>query len=364
MEELRETILEAAPLWLAWGGFAVGAVFGLIVQQTNFCAMGSISDIMSFADYRRFRSWLLAAATAIVGTQILSHLGAVDLSLSMYQNGSLNWFGNVFGGLIFGIGMVFAGGCTSRNLVRVGGGDMRALVVLVVVGITAYMTIGGILGPTRAWLESHTAISLDSGNQSMAVLLAGAGMGEAETMGYAVAGILVAGIVIYCFKDAAFRASVPHIAGGIGVGLCIVAGWALTGLAYDDFADVVVNPVSLSYVRPTGDTLEYLERFTAGRVPGFGVATVFGALAGALVGALISKKFQLTGFADSGDTVRNLAGGALMGIGGVTALGCTIGQSVTGLSTLALGSLITFIAIVIGGVIGMKWMERILLAGI
>ncbi|MCB1748746.1 MAG: YeeE/YedE family protein, partial [Gammaproteobacteria bacterium] len=120
---------------------------------------------------------------------------------------------------------------------------------------------------------------------------------------------------------------------------------------------------SLSYVRPSGDTLEYLERFTADRVPGFGVATVLGALAGSLLAALVSRKFKLIGFADSGDTVRNLAGGALMGIGGITALGCTVGQSITGVSTLAVGSLLTFVAIVAGGVIGMKWMERILLAG-
>ncbi|MGR8921799.1 MAG: YeeE/YedE family protein [Gammaproteobacteria bacterium] len=362
MEELRETILEAAPLYLAWGGFVIGVVFGFVVQQTNFCAMGSISDIMSFEDYRRFRSWLLAAAVAVAGTQALSQGGIVDLGLSMYLGASVNWLGNTLGGLLFGIGMVFAGGCTSRNLVRVGGGDLRAAVVLIVVGITAYMTIGGILGPTRAWLESHTAVGVgDAGSQSMAALLAATGIAGEETLSLVVAALIVAAIGVYCFMDASFRSSPKHIIGGVGVGLCIVAGWALTGLAYDDFADSPQNPLSLSYVRPAGDTLEYLQRFTAGRVPGFGVATVFGALAGALAAALVSGKFQLQGFADSGDTVRNVAGGALMGVGGITALGCTIGQSVTGLSTLALGSLITFVAIVIGGVIGMKWMERILL---
>lgn len=362
MEALQEQILANAPLWLAWGGFAIGVVFGFVVQQTNFCAMGSISDIMSFEDYRRFRSWMLAIAVAIVGTQAASRAGIVDLTLSMYLGGSINWFGNIAGGLLFGIGMVFAGGCTSRNLVRVGGGDMRALMVLVVVGITAYMTLGGILGPTRAWLEAHTAISLgDGGNQSLAALLAGIGLGGEETMALVVAGVLVLGLLGYCFANADFRGSPGHIIGGIGVGLCVVAGWTLTGLAYDDFADVPVNPISLSYVRPTGDTLEYLERFTAGPLPGFGVATVFGALAGAVIAALISRKFKLIGFADSGDTLRNMAGGALMGIGGITALGCTVGQSITGVSTLALGSVLACVSIIVGGVIGMKWMERILL---
>ncbi|MEQ8660736.1 MAG: YeeE/YedE family protein [Gammaproteobacteria bacterium] len=360
MEELRAQVLENAPLWLAWGGFAIGAVFGFVVQQTNFCAMGSISDIMSFEDYRRFRAWLLAAATALIGTRIIAHMGVVDLGLSMYLGSALNWFGNVVGGLLFGIGMVFAGGCTSRNLVRVGGGDLRALLVLVVVGITAYMTIGGILGPVRAWLEAHTAIELGA-PQSAAALLAAAGMGSEETLAWAVTAALAGALLAYCFANADFRTSPKHIVSGVGVGLCVVAGWALTGLAYDDFADLPKVPVSLTYVRPSGDTLEYLQRYTADRVPAFGVATVIGALAGSLLAALMSRKFKLIGFADSGDTLRNMAGGALMGVGGITALGCTIGQSVTGVSTLAVGSMLTFVAIVIGGILGMKWLERILL---
>ncbi|MEQ8493014.1 MAG: YeeE/YedE thiosulfate transporter family protein, partial [Gammaproteobacteria bacterium] len=176
-----------------------------------------------------------------------------------------------------------------------------------------------------------------------------------------VTAVLAGALLAYCFMNADFRTSPKHIVSGVGVGLCVVAGWALTGLAYDDFADVPKVPISLTYVRPSGDTLEYLERYTAERIPGFGVATVIGALAGSLIAALMSRKFKLTGFADSSDTLRNMAGGALMGVGGITALGCTIGQSVTGVSTLAVGSMLTFVAIVIGGILGMKWMERMLL---
>ena len=361
MDALREHIIGAAPLWLAWGGFLIGLVFGFVVQQTNFCAMGSISDILSFEDYRRFRAWLLAVATAVLGTQVLAHYGAVDLLLSMYLTPSVNWFGNILGGLMFGVGMVFAGGCTSRNLVRVGGGDLRALVVLIVVGITAYMTLGGLLGPARAWLEQHTAVGVTAGSQSLAALLAQTGAASEATLGWTLTLLLTVALCVYCFKNADFRSSPRHVVGGLSVGLCVVAGWALTGLAYDEFADVARNPISLSYVRPTGDTLEYLERFTADRVPGFGVATVLGALAGALVAALLSGKFKLIGFADSGDTLRNIGGAALMGIGGISALGCTVGQSITGVSTLALGSFLSFVAIVVGGILGMKWMERILL---
>lgn len=362
MDGLRETIVEDAALWLAWGGFAIGVVFGFVVQRTNFCAMGSISDAMSFGDFRRFRAWLLAGAVAIVGAQALHHAGVVDLGNSMYLGASLNWAGNILGGLMFGFGMVLAGGCTSRNLVRVGSGDLRSAMVLLVVGLFAYMTVGGLIGPGRAWLEAQTAVSLEAApSQSIAALLvAPTGLAEA-TLNWVVTAALAGGIAVYCFADRSFRTSFAHVAGGVGVGLCVVLGWALTGLAYDEFADVPTSPLSLSYVRPTGDTMEYLERFTANVVPGFGVATVLGALAGALAAALMMRKFRLAGFADSADTVRNLAGGALMGTGGITALGCTIGQGVTGLSTLALGSVLALAAIVAGGVLGMKYMERVLL---
>ncbi|MEX2482470.1 MAG: YeeE/YedE family protein [Gammaproteobacteria bacterium] len=359
MEALREHIVEHAPLWLAWGGFCIGIVFGWVVQQSHFCVMGSISDILSFADYRRFRSWLLAIAVALLGTQALASAGVVDLELSMYLAPSFNWLGNLVGGVLFGIGMVFAGGCTSRNLVRLGGGDVRALVVLVVVGITAYMTLGGILGPARAWLEEHSALSLET-SQSAAALLAASGAGSAATLGWVISGLLGAGLVAYCFGASDFRTSPRHIAGGIGVGLCVVAGWALTGLSYDEFAAAPKAPISLTYVRPSGDTLEYLERYTAAPVPGFGVASVFGALAGALAAALATGRFKLTGFADPADTLRNLAGAALMGIGGIMALGCTIGQGVTGVATLAVGSMLSLGAIVAGGVIGVKWLEYLL----
>lgn len=363
MAALHELVQAAAPMYLAWGGFAIGATFGVVVQLTSFCAMGSLSDAATFGDYRRLRAWLLASAVAIIGAQLLHHFGVVDLGQSMYLGASVNWLGNLLGGALFGIGMVFAGGCASRNLVRLGSGDLRSAVVLLVMGMFAYMTVGGILGPLRAALENHTALALSDGTSQSAVslLAAATGMSDRILTG-AVTALLAGGLLIYCFASHDFRTSPRHIVGGLGVGLCVVAGWALTGLAFDEFADLPVNPQSLTYVRPTGDTMEYLERYTANPIPGFGVATVFGALAGALSAALLSGKFRVMGFADSGDTLRNLAGGALMGIGGVTALGCTIGQSVTGVSTLAVGSMLTAAALIAGGLLGLRLLEQVVTA--
>lgn len=357
---------EDAGTYLALGGLIVGLVFGFIVQRTNFCAMGSISDILSFGDYRRFRSWLLAAATALIGAQVLQSAGAVNLGQSMYLNANFNWLGNIIGGLLFGIGMVFAGGCTSRNLVRAGGGDIRSVFVLMIVGLFAYMTIGGIIGPVRAELQALSQVDLAGyalESQSMGAMIAKAA-GQEERIGSWIMVAAIAGaMILYCFKDASFRGSPSHLIAGLGIGLCIVAGWAVTGLAFDEFADQPQNPISLTYVRPAGDTLEYLRRFTADMVPGFAVTSVFGALAGAFLAAVTAGKFQLTTFADTGDTLRNMSGAVLMGIGGVMALGCTIGQAVTGLSTLAIGSLVTFGALIVGGIIGVKALERILMMG-
>ncbi len=362
MDSLRATLSENAPFWLMAGGLAIGAFFGAVVALTNFCAMGSISDMLTFGDSRRFRAWVLATATAIVGAAALSALGAVDLTKSMYLTPTFDWAGSIVGGLMFGFGMVFAGGCASRNLVRAGGGDLRSALVVVLMGVCAYMAIGGLVGPARAALASATAVDLGSyglSDQGLGALLARfSGLAPARADLVAAAALAIA-LFAFCFSSAPFRASPKHIASGVGVGLAAVAGWALTGLSYDEMADGAVAPGSLSFVRPSGDALEWIERFTAQRMPGFGVAAVIGVIAGAFLASLATGRFKLATFSDTPDTVRNLFGAVLMGVGGVVGLGCTIGQAVTGVSTLAIGSILVFAAIVSGGAIGIKAMERL-----
>jgi len=359
---MREAMIENGPLWLAIGGLVIGLFFGAIVFRTNFCTMGSVSDIVHLGDWRRFRAWVLAAVVALAGAQTLQWLGVVDLTKSMYLGATFNWVGHASGGLIFGFGMVFAGGCPSRNLARAGGGDLRALLTLVIVGLFAYMTIGGILGPARAAIEQATSVALPTATQGLGdlvdrVLALSSGFGRIF-----VSLIVVLAGLAYCFKDAEFRSSPVHVWSGIGVGLCAVAGWALTGLAFDELGERPTAPISLTYVRPSGDALEWLQRYTAAPMPGFGVATVFGAMLGAFVAAKSMGRFRILTFSDPGDTVRSLLGAAMMGIGGVMALGCTVGQGITGVSTLAIGSFVTFAAIVAGAVVGLKALERWLMS--
>ena len=281
---LRDFRTQSGTVRLGSGGLLHGLAFAAIVYRTNFCTMGSISDFMTFEDYRRFRSWVLASAVALVGAQVLAAAGVVQLEQSMYLASSFNWLGHVAGGLLFGFGMVLAGGCASKNLARAGGGDLRALLTLIVIGLVAYMAIGGLFGPIRSALEQWTAIDLKRIGLSTQGL--GAFLGKATGMpgvrGDMIATTVIAlAALVYCFKDAAFRTSQVHILAGVGVGLCVVAGWALTGLAFDEMATKPTQPISLTYVRPTGDAIEWLQRYTAGPVPAFGVATVFGALWGA-----------------------------------------------------------------------------------
>lgn len=362
IETWREAVIESAAFYVGWGGLLIGLVFGFIVQRTNFCTMGSISDILSFGSYNRFRAWLLAGATAILGVAAIEGAGVADMADSMYLAPNLNWLAHIVGGLMFGFGMVFSGGCVSRNLVRAGGGDLGSLIVLVITGIFAFMTIGGLIGPARVAIFDPTAIDLaQSGmaTQRLGEVLAHATGMTKQTAVLASVFVVAAALLVYCFKDASFRASPRDLAAGFGIGICVVAGWFLTGLAADEFADVPVQLISLTYARPAGDTLDYLMRYTALGPPGFAITTTFGAIAGGFVGAATSGRLSLSTFADAGDAFRNMGGAVLMGIGGVLALGCTVGQAMTGLSTLAVGSIITFVAIVVGGIAGVKTMERL-----
>lgn len=360
IEDWKYSIAENVAAFVGWGGLIVGIVFGFTVFRTNFCTMGSVSDFMNFGDFRRFRAWLLAGLVAILGVFGLQQLGVMNPADSIYLTTSFGWLGNVTGGLIFGIGMVLSGGCVSRNLVRAGSGDLRSALLLLVVGIFGYMTIGGILGPVRVSLMSDATINLaDAGMQTQSVgafvsRFTGMDLATAES---AALWVIVAIMAVFIFANKGFRTSPVPIIAGVVIGLCVVAGWFITGMAQDEFADVPVALSSLTYVRPSGDTLEYFMRYTALGSPNFGVVTTLGALLGGFLGALSKRELSIKTFANNADTVRNMAGAALMGIGGVLALGCTLGQAVTGVSTLAVGSFITFACIVLGGMIMMKITE-------
>jgi hypothetical protein len=341
------------------GGFVTGLVFGAAAQRTNFCTMGAISDLVLMGDGRRFRAWVLAIAVAIIGTQALHFSGAIDINKSIYLTSNLGWLGSILGGAMFGFGMTLAGGCGSKTLVRLGAGNLKSLVVAIVLGIVAYMTLRGLFALIRVRMENATNIELKTrglDNQNIGEM-AGALLGVAASTARATAAVVVAAaFLVFCFKDAAFRRSAINVAAGLIIGLTAVGGWVVTGiLGADEF-----NPVplaSITFVAPVAESLQYLMTFTGSTI-NFGIAVVGGIVVGSFLMAVGTGTFQIESFGDRSDMVRHLSGAALMGAGGVLALGCTIGQGVTGMATLALGSVVAWLSIIAGGYLGVKYLEE------
>jgi len=346
------------------GGVTVGLVFGATAQRTSFCTMGGISDRVLMGDGRRLRSWVLATAVALIGTQLLSFSGRIDLSRSIYLSANFGWLGAILGGLAFGFGMTLTGGCASRTLVRLGAGNLKSLVVTLVLAVVAYMTLRGLIAPARIAFEGATNIDLAARglhSQNIGELAAAAlGIG-AYPARLAAAIAVAAALLVFCFKDASFRHSPANLAAGVIIGLAVIAGWVVTGIvAFDDFEPVPLASVTL--VAPVADSVQYLMTYTGATIS-FGVAVVGGIIVGSFLMAVTTGEFRLESFADRDDLVRHLIGAALMGVGGVFALGCTIGQGVTGVSTLALGSVIAWLSIIGGGYLGVKYLEGAFSAG-
>jgi uncharacterized protein len=334
--------------------FLAGLAFGATAQRTNFCTMGAISDMVYLQDWRRFRAWLLAIAVALLGSQALYIAGAIDLAKSIYLTPNFGWLGAILGGLMFGFGMTFTGGCGNKTLVRIGAGNMKSLVVAIVLGIFAYMTLRGLIGLGRVNVIERANVNLQAlGSQGVPEILGRMGVPGARW----IVGLGLAAILLwFCFKDESFRRSPTNIAAGVIIGALIPAGWLITGVAgADDFDPTPL--ASFTFVAPIGDSLMYLMLFTGTSI-NFGIAAVGGVIAGAFAMALATGAFKFEGFTAIDDMQRHLIGAALMGTGGVLSLGCTIGQGITGLSTLAAGSFLAFASIVAGGIYGMKYLEE------
>jgi len=349
--------MEWEPVYrVAMLGFLIGGLFGAIAHKTNFCTMGAVSDWVNIGSKDRFRAWMLAIGIAILATQLLQARGLIDLGQAMYLTPNFGWLGHIVGGLLFGIGMTLASGCGQRTLVRVGGGNLKSLVVMLLLGLTAYMTMRGLLALVRVNVIEVTSISLtDNGisNQGIGTIIAAAtGIENTAVLNWIVTILLGGGLVVFAFAARSFRRSFDNILAGVTIGLIIPAGWYVTGVVgFDDFEPVRFE--SYTFVGPIGQSLMYLLTFTGSTIS-FGVAAVFGVIAGSFIYAVASGKFVIETFTDKNDMLRHIIGGIAMGFGGVIALGCTIGQGITGMSTLALGSLLTLVSIVFGSALTMK----------
>jgi uncharacterized membrane protein YedE/YeeE len=354
------------PITTVVGGaaFLAGMALGATAQRTNFCTMGALSDIVFMGDWRRFRSWMLAVAVAIIATQGLQAAGLLTIGKSIYLTKSFGWAGAILGGLMFGFGMTMGGGCGNKTLVRIGGGNLKSLVVALVLGVFAYMTLRGLIGIVR--VNYVDSLNLDLGKFGLATqgldeMLARATGLAAGTARWVAALTIGGGLIAFSFKDPEFRGSPRDIIAGVLIGLLVTGGWYITGVLGNDEFDPVAL-ASFTFVAPTGESIQYLMTFTGSTI-NFGIAAVGGVICGSFLMSLATRSFHLEAFSDANDMLRHLFGAALMGVGGVLALGCTIGQGLTGVSTLALGSWLALGSILAGGVLGLKYLEEGSLTG-
>ncbi len=349
----------------------LGFILGYVVNKTNFCTMGAVSDLVNIGDTSRLKAWFLAIAIAILGVTILELAGAINVNDSRipYRNSVLFWPRYIVGGIMFGIGMTLASGCGNKILIRIGGGNLKSIFVLLIAGLMALlMTRTDFYGLLfHSWMSplSPDLAKLGINDQSIQTIISSIFRLDS---GNIFSTLFVPLITIFFLFKFIFssnkKLSADNITSGIVVGLVVVFAWLLTGgqlgqawIENNDFLDTpypAVGVQSFTFINPMGEALLYTTSGLNSFFLTFGVAALLSTIFGSFVYALISKNLRLEWFANKHDFIRHLIGGILIGIGGVLSLGCTIGQGVTGVSTLAIGSIITLISIIFGASLMMK----------
>lgn len=325
-----------------WAGLAIGIIFGACGQVTGFCLQRGLIQQWSGRHGYKLNAFALALAIAVAGTHVITSLGLIDISRSLYMTPSFSWLLLPVGGIMFGYGMCMTNGCGARALVLLGQGNLRSFVVLLCLGIAAYITFSGLIGPLRMRASELTTFT-------PANITIPDGLVRSLTVW-----VVVAILTVFAFRPRESGERARDLTGGAIIGLLIVAGWLITGwLGADDFDPMPVT--SLTFIAPVGDTIQYV-MISTGMSMRFGIAVVSGVIIGSLLTALARGQHRLEGFESAGQMSRYIAGGILMGIGGALALGCSIGQGLTGLSTLAYSSMVSALAIVVG--VRLAWMRQ------
>lgn len=363
MQEADITSLTTQVLWFA---FALSVLFGAIAQHTHFCTMGAVADIVGFGDWTRMRMWVLAIGVAVLGFNLMVGLGWLDASKTIYASSRLLWLSNLTGGLMFGFGMTLASGCGGKTLIRIGAGNLKSLLVFVVLGVSAFATLKGITAVVRVETVDTVRVTLPAGQDLPSLLSVALGLSQAKAA-LLLGGVVGGALVLWAISSVAGR-SPDVLIGGLGVGMIIVAVWWVSGR----LGHVAEHPATLqqaflgsttgqhiealSFVGPIAFTLDWLMFFSdRSKVLTIGIVSTVGLVIGSAAHALVNKNFHWEGFRGAEDTAKHIVGAVLMGVGGVTAMGCTIGQGLSGVSTLSLGSFVALGSIIVGAVLGLHY---------
>jgi uncharacterized protein len=370
---------------LLWSAFLLAFIMGVVVNKTNFCTMGAVSDMVNMGDYSRFRSWLLAIAVALAGVVVLESAGlmSVDGSFPPYRDNQIIWLENILGGLMFGIGMTLGSGCGNKTLIRIGGGNVKSILVFLVIGLVAFYMNNPFPGTDKtlyselfySWV-SPTAISLDNSSDLGSLINA-----DNAVQIRLIAGLLICVmLLVYIFRSAEFRQTSDNILSGLVIGVAVLGAWYISaniniqadGDVYslagyyeewdmlaesDEGKPSVGRPLStqsFTFINPIAQSYGYIASGFKSMHLTFGLFAVAGVILGSLFWSLVSRSFRIEWFASKADLFTHLIGAVLMGLGGTLALGCTIGQAITGISTLAVGSILTMLAILFASALTMK----------
>ena len=361
---MPETDVATLTHTVLWATFGLAVLLGAIMQRTHFCTMGAVADIVTMGDWARMRMWVMAMGVAMIGFNAMVAVGWLDAGKSLYGGPRVMWLSALVGGLMFGFGMVLASGCGSKTLVRIGGGNLKSLVVFVVLAATAFATLKGITAVARVASVDSVSVTLESGQSLPALLAVATGASKASLA--AVLGLGVGGALIAWSLARAQDRSADNLLAGLGVGAIIAAVWWVSGR----MGHLVEHPStleeaflgtnshrmeSLSFVAPVAFTLDWLLFYSdQSKALTMGIVAVPGVVIGSAAWALATHSFRWEGFGGAGDTANHLVGAALMGVGGVTALGCTVGQGLSGVSTLSLTSFCALAAIIAGAVAALR----------
>ena len=334
--------INALTTLVLWAGFGLSMIFGAIAPRSQFCAMGAVSDIVNMGDWTRMRMWGMAIGVAMIGFFGMAAAGLIDPDKTLYASSRFFWLSALVGGAMFGFGMVLSPGCGSKTLVRIGGGNLKSLVVFAVMGIAAFATLKGITAVVRVATVDRVTVDFTA-NATLPNWVAGALGVAPAAAGLGVALMMGLSLIVWALCGQGFR-RFDNLLGGLGIGAVVVAMWWVSG----GLGHVTEHPETLqevfiatnsgkseamSFVAPLAYTLDWLMFFSdKNKVLTLGILSVFGVVAGSAVYSLFSRRFCWEGFRDAQDPGNHLVGATLMGVGGVSAMGCTVGQDLSGIS--------------------------------